>query len=69
MYPSPAVSWWLTLALAVLVGTFLVRAFIIFHDCGHELFFKLVALRPHSIAASNSSRETVAKLVAESLMA
>ena len=69
MYPSPAVSWWLTLALAVLAGAFLVRAFIIFHDCGHGSFFKLVALRPHSIAANSSSRGTVAKLVAESLMA
>lgn len=40
MYLSLAVSWWLTLPLAVLAGAFLVRAFIIFHDCGHGSFFK-----------------------------
>ncbi|MHC5064872.1 MAG: fatty acid desaturase [Planctomycetota bacterium] len=33
------VSWWLTLALAALTGLFLVRTFIIFHDCGHGSFF------------------------------
>lgn len=40
MYLSLAVSWWLTVPLAVLAGAFLVRAFIIFHDCGHGSFFK-----------------------------
>jgi omega-6 fatty acid desaturase (delta-12 desaturase) len=40
MYLSRAVSWWLTVPLAVLAGAFLVRAFIIFHDCGHGSFFK-----------------------------
>lgn len=35
-----AISWWLTAPLAVLAGAFLVRAFIIFHDCGHGSFFK-----------------------------
>ena len=40
MYLSLAVSWWLTLPLAVLAGAFLVRVFIIFHDCGHGSFFK-----------------------------
>ncbi len=40
MYLSRAVSWWLTIPLAVLAGAFLVRAFIIFHDCGHGSFFK-----------------------------
>jgi len=39
---SLALSWWLTLPLAVLAGAFLVRAFIIFHDCGHGSFFKTV---------------------------
>jgi acyl-lipid omega-6 desaturase (Delta-12 desaturase) len=34
------ISWWLTIPLAVLAGGFLVRAFIIFHDCGHGSFFK-----------------------------
>ena len=40
MYWSLSVSWWLTLLLAVLAGGFLVRTFIIFHDCGHGSFFK-----------------------------
>ena len=43
MYLSLAVSWWLTLPLAVLAGAFLVRVFIIFHDCGHGSFFKSAA--------------------------
>lgn len=33
-------SYWLTLGLAVLASGFLVRIFIIFHDCGHGSFFK-----------------------------
>jgi omega-6 fatty acid desaturase (delta-12 desaturase) len=40
MYHTLAVSWWVTLPLAILGGGFLVRAFIIFHDCGHGSFFK-----------------------------
>ncbi len=40
MYLSLAVSWWLTVPLAILAGAFLVRVFIIFHDCGHGSFFK-----------------------------
>jgi omega-6 fatty acid desaturase (delta-12 desaturase) len=40
MYLSLAVSYWLTGALAVLAAGFLVRVFIIFHDCGHASFFK-----------------------------
>ncbi len=39
MYWSLSVSWWLTVPLAVLAGAFLVRVFIIFHDCGHGSFF------------------------------
>jgi acyl-lipid omega-6 desaturase (Delta-12 desaturase) len=39
MYLSLRVSWWLALPLAVLAGGFLVRAFIIFHDCTHGSFF------------------------------
>ena len=39
MYLSLQVSWWLTLPLAVLAAGFLVRVFIIFHDCGHGSFF------------------------------
>jgi omega-6 fatty acid desaturase (delta-12 desaturase) len=40
MYRSLEVSWWLTVPLAILAGVFLVRVFIIFHDCGHGSFFK-----------------------------
>jgi omega-6 fatty acid desaturase (delta-12 desaturase) len=32
------VSYWLTLGLAVIAAGFLVRIFIIFHDCGHNSF-------------------------------
>jgi len=39
-YLSLAVSWWITVPLAVLAGGFLVRVFIIHHDCGHGSFFK-----------------------------
>jgi omega-6 fatty acid desaturase (delta-12 desaturase) len=35
-----AVSYWLMLPLAVLAAGFLVRIFIIFHDCGHASFFR-----------------------------
>src|SRR5436190_14633731 len=35
-----AVSWWLVVPLAILAGGFLVRIFIIFHDCGHGSYFK-----------------------------
>jgi acyl-lipid omega-6 desaturase (Delta-12 desaturase) len=40
MYFSLSVSWWLVLPLAFLAGLFLVRVFIIFHDCGHNSYFK-----------------------------
>jgi omega-6 fatty acid desaturase (delta-12 desaturase) len=29
------ISYWITLALAVVAAGFLARTFIIFHDCGH----------------------------------
>ena len=35
MVLSLAVSYWLTLPLAILAAGFLLRVFIIFHDCGH----------------------------------
>jgi acyl-lipid omega-6 desaturase (Delta-12 desaturase) len=35
-----AVSYWLMLPIAILAAGFLVRIFIIFHDCGHGSFFK-----------------------------
>ena len=37
---SLSVSYWLTAFLIVLAAGFLVRLFIIFHDCGHGSFFK-----------------------------
>jgi len=37
---SVEISLWLTLPLCVLAAGFLVRGFIIFHDCGHGSFFK-----------------------------
>jgi len=40
MYLTLSVSWWLTVPLATLAGLFLVRIFIIFHDCGHGSYFK-----------------------------
>ncbi len=40
MYYTMCVSWWLTVPLAMLAGAFVVRIFIIFHDCGHGSFFK-----------------------------
>lgn len=40
MYLMHPISWWLTVPLAILAGAFLVRVFIIFHDCGHGSFFK-----------------------------
>jgi omega-6 fatty acid desaturase (delta-12 desaturase) len=39
MYRSLAVSYWLTLALAIPTTGFLVRLFIFQHDCGHGSFF------------------------------
>lgn len=40
MYLTMSVSYWLTLPLAILAGLFLVRTFIIFHDCTHRSYFK-----------------------------
>lgn len=37
---SLQVSFWLTLPLTILTAGFMVRTFIIFHDCGHGAFFK-----------------------------
>lgn len=45
MYLSLEVSYWLTLGLSILAGAFLVRIFIIFHDCGHGSYFKSKKLR------------------------
>jgi omega-6 fatty acid desaturase (delta-12 desaturase) len=40
MYLLLDVSYWLSLALAVPAAFFLIRLFIIQHDCGHGAFFK-----------------------------
>lgn len=40
MVQSLKVSYLLTLALAIIASGFLVRIFIIFHDCGHGSFFQ-----------------------------
>ncbi len=40
MYLSLAVSWWLTIPLAVVAGLLIIRIFIIFHDCGHGSYFR-----------------------------
>lgn len=40
MVKSIEISYWLTLLLAVPAAGFMIRIFIIFHDCGHGSFFK-----------------------------
>ncbi|MGB8214512.1 MAG: fatty acid desaturase [Anaerolineales bacterium] len=40
MIYSVHISYWLTLLLAIPTAGFMVRTFIIFHDCGHGSFFK-----------------------------
>jgi omega-6 fatty acid desaturase (delta-12 desaturase) len=40
LYFTMGISWWLTIGLSAVAGLFLVRSFIIFHDCGHGSFFK-----------------------------
>src|SRR5688572_15972303 len=40
MYLSLPISVWLVLPLATLAGLFVIRIFIIFHDCGHRSYFK-----------------------------
>jgi omega-6 fatty acid desaturase (delta-12 desaturase) len=37
---SLSISYWLALAIALVNGLFLVRLFIIQHDCGHRAFFR-----------------------------
>lgn len=38
MLYSVRISYWLTLLLAIPTGGFLIRTFILFHDCGHNSF-------------------------------
>lgn len=42
MYYTLGISYWLTLGLSLLASGFLVRVFIIFHDCGHGSFFNSI---------------------------
>lgn len=39
-YLSLSVSYWLTLPIVIVAAGFMVRAFILFHDCCHQSFFK-----------------------------
>src|SRR5256714_8230692 len=43
IYLTLGIAWWLAVPLIVLAGGFLVRLFIIHHDCGHGSFFKSTA--------------------------
>ncbi len=40
MVLSLDISYWITLGFSLLAAGFLIRLFIIFHDCGHGSFFK-----------------------------
>lgn len=40
MFFALRISWWLVIPLAILAGAFMVRTFVIFHDCTHGSFFK-----------------------------
>lgn len=42
MIYSLQISYWITLSLSIFAAGFLIRIFIIFHDCGHGSFFKSV---------------------------
>lgn len=39
-YLSLSVSYWLTLPIVVIASGFMIRTFILFHDCCHQSFFK-----------------------------
>ncbi|MGF7048124.1 omega-6 fatty acid desaturase (delta-12 desaturase) [Paenibacillus sp. DS2015] len=39
-YLSLSVSYWLTLPITIIASGFVIRTFIIFHDCCHQSFFK-----------------------------
>jgi acyl-lipid omega-6 desaturase (Delta-12 desaturase) len=39
MYRSLSYPYWITLLLSLVASGFLIRIFIIFHDCGHRSFF------------------------------
>src|SRR5258708_19644339 len=50
MYLCLGISLWVSLPLSVLAAGFLVRIFIIQHDCGHGAFFR--SQRPNNITGS-----------------
>ncbi len=52
MYRSLQYSYWITLLLSIVASGFLIRIFIIFHDCGHRSFFK-----------TKTANETVGKIM------
>lgn len=39
-YLSLSVSYWLTIPILIMISGFMVRTFILFHDCCHQSFFK-----------------------------
>jgi acyl-lipid omega-6 desaturase (Delta-12 desaturase) len=42
--PSAAVSYWLTAAITLLITLFLIRSFVLMHECGHGSLFRSGAL-------------------------
>ena len=40
MYKSLSYPYWVTVLLSIVASGFLIRLFIIFHDCGHGSFFR-----------------------------
>lgn len=61
MYISYSVSIWLALPFSVLAAGFLVRIFIIQHDCGHGSFFR--SRRANNVLGSVCSLMTLAPYV------
>lgn len=40
-YLSLSISYWITLPLLIVTSGFVIRTFIIFHDCCHQSFLKV----------------------------
>jgi fatty acid desaturase len=63
------VSYWLTLVLAIPAAGFLMRSFIISHDCGHGAFFRsrkantIVGIRGKSASAACRSHHNLRAVV------
>ena len=47
MFFSLRYSYWLTLLLSIPTAGFLIRTFILFHDCGHNSFTPSLQGQPH----------------------